>query len=178
MIVKVWDKRKMNWHKEYQKEKIKEFQPIIDEIQTKLKNGKHVTIIRSNHSHYRVWMRKISLQKVMNVIMEGTMIEYQGTENKRNEIKLCKKLNLNGECANIIMAKKIGKKIIHVCINIQDGTIIIKTVYYPNKSKWTNDGTQRIFYKNVFVQNKKEIKNVNKKIKNKLKKGNKKNQVS
>lgn len=156
MMVKDYDKIKR--HQKFQKRKIKEVLPHILEIQHKLRKGEMIDVIMSKHSVYREYTRNIPNRAIMEVIQKGRVIEYQGTENKRDEVEKCQWLgSLNDECINIIMMKKVynykekRSHYLHVCLNIQGDSIVIKTVYdpYTQKHKWQKCFSERIFFKNI-----------------------------
>lgn len=153
------DYDRINRHENFQKWIIPKIQPLIKNIQYKMKTGQEVEIFMSKHGRYRENSRNISYRVIKEIIREGKVIEYQGQHNKRDEVEGCPD---SGEsCHNLILHKKVvidddaeesnkdkGRDI-HVCVNIQGESILVKTVYFPDEhsEKWNKDFTKRVFYK-------------------------------
>lgn len=152
--MKVKDIVKSDKHKAFQEKILPKIIPSVESLQQKLRNHEPIELIMTKHSKYRESKRHISYRTILEAIKTGVVIEYQGNENKRNEIEECKDLEpSNEECINVILMAKFGNgrdaQYVHVCLNIQGESIVVKTVYDPKSRmwQWRNGYKERLFYK-------------------------------
>ena len=79
----------------------------------------------TNHIFVRLAQRSISMQDVLNVIMNGEIIEEY--------------LEDYPYPSCLIIGYSVEDKIIHIVCGIGEGEVWLITAYYPEKEKWSED---------------------------------------
>lgn len=159
-LKKVKDWNRINKHQRYFRSVLPKILPAVKNVQYKLRNNERVEIITSRHSKYREVKREISYRAVLEVLRWGRVIEFQGYDDRRDELEALTYIEPSDEpCINVIMMKKVynnGRNhYVHVCVNIQGDSIIIKTVYDPKSMywQWMDHYSKRVFYKYEYKNN-------------------------
>lgn len=148
----VVNKEKTLRHRKTQHHLIRTYGTEVLHLQEKLRTGEPVEVLKTRHSYDREDGRKISFQEILEVVSSGTIIEYQGNENKRKGVAACRHLPESDDpCINVILHKFINDRHIHVAVNVQGESILVKTAYYPEDHpwKWDETFTQRVFVQKV-----------------------------
>lgn len=131
------DLKKSGFHSKFQKQTL----PYCEKVVLSLRESFYANQLNldiTDHTLLRKIERKISVNQIIEAILTGNILEYQGDgrtkEEKKGRVKYTG--NFNYEYVNILFTKdftlKDGNvKRIHVAVYIHGEDVVVKTAYIP-----------------------------------------------